>query len=387
MNIGITTFGCDQGRSGIGRYLTNHLTEFQKLGLRPRVFGSQNDQSLVPFSFPRELVSPMWDRPLPNLVLHQSWLPARTQNLDVLFLPAANRRIPWTASCPMVGTVHDLAVAKLEGKYDASRTFYISKVLPKLVRKLDHILTVSEYSKADIVDVTGVSPNRISVTPLGVDHSRYYPRNEAIDLTGYGIDSPFILYISRIEHPGKNHQRLLLAFENIKKELKLPHQLVLVGADWKGAEHVHRLADKLECRKDIIFTGFFPEKHLPHLYSQAEAMVFPSLYEGFGLPVLEAMACGLPVICSDRASLPEVVGEAGFLFDPDHPEQLEKQLAHILTCKTAHTLASQEGRYRSLSFQWSRTAAQTLRVLQSVAAGRPVESQKCSRMDGALKCV
>ena len=218
MNIGITTFGCDQGRSGIGRYLINHLIEFQKLGLCPRVFGSTSDQSLIPFSFPRELVSSRWDRPLPNLILHQSWLPAQTRELDVLFLPAANRRIPWASSCPTVGTVHDLAVAKLEGKYDACRTFYISKVLPKLVQKLDHILTVSEYSKADIVDITGVSPDRISVTPLGVDHSRYYPRTQALDLTPYGIESPFILYVSRIEHPGKNHQRLLLAFEKIKKE-------------------------------------------------------------------------------------------------------------------------------------------------------------------------
>ncbi len=367
MKIGISTFGCDQGRSGIGRYLQRHLYEFEQMGLRPEIFCSASDLPMLPGEFPRSAVSPAWDQPLANLVLHQSWLPLQSRHLDVLFLPAANRRLPWFSGCPTVGTVHDLAVARLEGKYDGARTFYITHVLPRLVERLDHVITVSEASKRDILELTGVGPERISVIPLGVDHSRYHPQETSLDLSVYGVSKPFVLYVSRIEHPGKNHQQLLRAFDTLKRELGLPHQLVLVGSDWKGAEQVHALADALPCRDDIVFTGFFPEEHLPQLYNQAEVLVFPSLYEGFGLPVLEAMACGLPVVSSNRASLPEVVGQAGLLFDPADDVALTTQLSTMLTSEEVRVHFSQAGLAHSKRFDWKRTAASTLEILQSVA--------------------
>lgn len=388
MKMGMTTFGCDHGRSGIGRYLTRHLAEFQKLGLRPRIYGSTNDRHLLS-ALGKDfagLVSSKWDSPIRSILLHQTWLPRQTRELDVLFLPAANRRLPFYSSCPTVGTVHDLAVAKLDGKYDRARTIYVSKILPQLIKRLDHILTVSEASKQDIIEITGVSEERVSVVPLGVDHTRYYPQCPTVDLANYGVEKPFLLYVSRIEHPGKNHQRLLLAFEELKKKLGIPHQLVLVGSDWKGAEHVHAFADKLSSRKDIIFTGFFPEEHLPQLYSQAEALVFPSLYEGFGLPVLEAMACGLPVVCSNRASLPEVAGGAALLFDPQAPRELEDKLTLLLTSPNVRAACSRAGRERSLSYQWSTTALATLQVLRCVAEGRRVPKFVKQRMDGELLC-
>jgi glycosyltransferase involved in cell wall biosynthesis len=385
VKIGITTFGCDNGRSGIGRYLHRHLVEFHRFGLSPHIFCTTSDHEMLPREFRRHELSPRWDHPVANLLLHQTWLPARSRELDVLFLPAANRRLPCFSGCPTVGTVHDLAVAKLEGKYDPGRTFYVSRVLPKLIKKLDHVITVSEASKRDIVELTGIAPEKISVTPLGVDHTRYYPQNSDLELSRFGIRKPFLLYVSRIEHPGKNHQQLLRAFDNLKKKLRIPHQLVLVGSDWKGAGDVHALARTLPSRDDIVFTGFFPEEHLPQLYNQAELLVFPSLYEGFGLPILEAMACGLPVVSSNRASLPEVVGDAGLLFDPDLEGSLEQNIGQVLESPTNRQRLSAAGRLHSLKFDWSTTAAKTLEILHSVARGAP-PSHTQNKQERTSKC-
>lgn len=376
MKIGVTTYGCDHGRSGIGRYLERHLREFERLGVEPTIYSSEQDRPLLGSLTPKNETGLVWDKPIPNILLHQTWLPSQAKDVDVLFLPAANRRIPWRTSCPTVGTVHDLAVARLKEKYDPCRHFYVSQVLPRFIRRLDHIITVSEYSKRDIVELTGCRPERVSVIPLGVDHSRYFPHTEGVDLSSYGIYKPFFLYVSRIEHPGKNHQLLLKTFDRLKQRLGLPHQLVLVGSDWKGAEEVHRLADSLPSRPDILFTGFFPEEHLPHLYSQGEALIFPSLYEGFGLPVLEAMACGLPVVCSNKASLPEVVGEGGLLFDPDQPGDLEATLERLISSRGLKEMLRESGRTRSLQFQWSATAAQTYEVLSETAQKHKLERNR-----------
>jgi len=376
MKLGVTTYGCDHGRSGIGRYLERHLREFERLGVEPTIYSSKQDRQLLGSFTPKKEKGTVWDKPILNILLHQTWLPSQTKDLDVLFLPAANRRIPWQTSCPTVGTVHDLAVARLKEKYDPYRHFYVSQVLPRLIRRLDHIITVSEYSKRDIVELTGCPPDQVSVTPLGVDHSRYFPRTEGVDLSCYGIRKPFFLYVSRIEHPGKNHQLLLKAFDRLKQRLGLSHQLVLVGSDWKGAEEVHRLADSLPSGPDILFTGFFPEEHLPHLYSQGEALIFPSLYEGFGLPVLEAMACGLPVVCSNKASLPEVVGEGGLLFDPEQPGDLEATLERLISSRGLQEMLRESGRTRSLQFQWSATATQTYDVLIETAQKHKLERKR-----------
>ena len=380
MKIGVSTFGCDHGRSGIGRYLRSHLQEFQKMGVSPLVFCSPEDRHMVPSSFKTVEVPNTWNGPAQNILLHQTWLPWQARSLDVMFLPAANRRLPFYCPCPTVGTVHDLAVARLKGKYDLLRSHYVSKVLPRWIPKLDHVITVSEASKRDIVELTGMDPQRISVTHLGVDHTRYYPKNRTEELDEYGIQAPFLLYVSRIEHPGKNHCQLIEAFSRLKSELELPHQLVLCGPDWKGAEEVHRLAQSVPHTNDIIFTGFFPEKLLPQLYSQAETLVFPSLYEGFGLPLLEAMACQTPVLCSNRSSLPEVVGGAGLLFEPQQSDSLFHQLRRLVLDPELRSRLAREGRQRSLSYQWSSTASRTLDLLTRVVRRK----QKGSSLKNAV---
>ncbi|MBW1779227.1 MAG: glycosyltransferase family 4 protein [Deltaproteobacteria bacterium] len=384
MKIGITTFGGDGGKSGISQYIINLLKAFASLETGPQfeVMVYWDEKGLfVPDQEHKQVSSLCFGdalrHPVTNIAWHQVSLPAwcRRQKYDVLFLPAGNRRLPVRVPCPSVGTVHDFSSIHVEGKYDPARMFYIKHVLPFLIRRLTRVLTVSESSKRDIVEYAGVPEEHVSVTPLAADRQIYFPRNrdDCIGRIGpkYDIRPPYILYISRIEHPGKNHAGLIRAFSILKETERLPHQLVLAGSAWDRADEVHRTASAVSCADDIVFTGFVPASDLPDLYCGSELFVFPSLYEGFGLPVLEAMSCGIPVACSNSASLPEVAGDACILFDPYDDESIAHAMGGLLTNPDKMDACRRRGLHRSQQFTWSATAALTLQVLRAAAAEGP----------------
>jgi len=331
MRVGIPTFGTDNGRSGSGGALRH---------------------------------------PLLNVAWHQLALPrwCRKRRYDVLFLPAGNRRLPLGAPCPSVGTVHDFSSLHVEAKYDPARMFYITRVLPFLIRRLTRVIAVSQSTKRDLVEYAGVPEERIAVIPQGVDHGHYFPRDTQAAsraAAGRGIRPPYLLFVSRLEHPGKNHVRLIRAFAHLKEAARLPHQLVLAGSPWTGAEEILRAARSCAAAADIVFTGFLPARELPELYSGAELCVYPSLYEGFGLPVLEAMACGVPVACSNCSSLPEVAGDAAALFDPGDEEAIAAAVEKLLADPALRAAHARRGLARSRAFGWPETAARTLEVLRA----------------------
>ena len=378
MKIGITTFGGDGGKSGISQYIINLLREFSanRNGYEYEVLIYEDEKEIFlpdtngmkALSFGERLRNPII-----NVGWHQVALPelCKKHNYDVLFLPAGNRRLPVTSACPTVGTVHDFSSIHVKGKYDAARMFYITRVLPGLVRRLSQVLTVSESSKRDIIEYARVPEDRITVTPLAADSSLYFPRDKAECAEKvrhrFGFEGPYILFISRIEHPGKNHVRLIRAFSRLKEREHLPHKLVLAGSDWGGADEVHRTAAQSSFADSIIFTGFAKTEDLPDLYSGSDLFVFPSLYEGFGLPVLEAMASGVPVACSNISSMPEVAGDAAALFDPYDEEAIEDALRQMLTNDERLRDAARRGLDRSREFTWAKTAAQTLDVIRRTA--------------------
>ena len=375
MNIGITTFGGDGGKSGISHYIVKVLAELGGIGAQDQfevmVYGDERDiflrdcaPNLSPLCFSRRIRNPVI-----NVAWHQLMLSrwCRKRAYDVLFLAAGNRRLPMRASCPTVGAVH------VVGKYDRARMLYITRVLPALVRKLTRVITISESSKRDIVEYAGVPEDRVTVTYLAADHDTYFPRDReqaaAQVAAQYGVRPPYVLYISRLEHPGKNHVRLIRAFDRVKASESIPHQLVLAGSDWNRAEAVHEAAEACACADDIVFTGFVAGSALPALYCGADAFVFPSLYEGFGLPVLEAMACGVPVACSNTSSMPEVAGDAAPLFDPYDEEAIQATLVSLLADNGLREDLARRGIARAKEFTWAATAAQTYRVLAEAAAG------------------
>lgn len=376
MNILISTFGADGGKSGISRYIIKLLEAFNAdpRGHRFHVitFEDETDifcrgENLHPIPMPASLRNPVrciaW-----NLTSMASV--CRKTKADVLFLPAANRRVAWSVPCPMVGVVHDFSSLHVPGKYDWKRMLYIKRVLPILIRRLDHVVTISSSSKKDIIDFARYGGD-ITVTPLAADKSQYHPRpkdeEQARVWKQYGFEGPYVLYISRLEHPGKNHVSLIAAFEKVKSSKSIPHKLVLAGSDWNGAEEVHRVAQGCSCADDIIFTGFAKDDILPSLYAGADAFVFPSLYEGFGLPVLEALSCGVPTACSNVSSMPEVAGDAALLFDPKNDGEIATCIDKLLTDRALAARLREDGLKRAEQFSWQATASATLDVLEETA--------------------
>ena len=376
MRVGITTFGCDGGKSGIGQYAIQLLRAF---GSAPTdvefeviVHGSEKDVFVPPSDrFSAYCIGENLRRAVVNLFWHQTALPrlCRKRGYDLLFIPAANRRGAIHAPCPMVGMVHDFSSIHVEQKYDPLRMFYIKRVLPVFVRRLDRIITASESARKDLTAFAHVPPERVSIIMHGVDHGIYRPqdKSEALERlkNKYPLRPPYILYISRIEHPGKNHVRLIEAFARLKHADEFPHQLVLAGSDWSRAETVHEAADAAGLGENVLFLGFVPGKDLPDLYCGCDLFIFPSLFEGFGMPLIEAMACGVPVACSNLSSMPEVAGDAALLFDPYDEDSIAQAMRQILSDEKVQGDMIQRGRERAKLFTWEASASRHLEVFRS----------------------
>jgi glycosyltransferase involved in cell wall biosynthesis len=378
LNVGIVAVGVDGGKWGIGHYLRQilkHLPgEAQDLRLEVLVVPSEAHALLPEIGPIRPLyTSELLRYPLVNFVWFLIVLPwvCRSRKFDVLFLPAANRRIPLWAPCPMVGTVHDLAPIRFRRKYAPFQQLYYNYLIPKLLRKVHLVLCVSNRSKTDALALAGVDEARIRVIPNGVDRHSFRVRDPESTGTrlraNFGLSDPYVLFVSRIEHPGKNHVGLIRAFEQVKLRYKVPHILVLVGSQRERADKVMGYVRNSRVSGSIVFTGFVAEDDLVDLYCGADLFVHPSLSEGFGLPVLEAMACGTAVACANRSSLPEVVGDAAALFDPETEEEMISCIGGLLANAGDRAALVREGLEHCKKFDWTEAATRTLEALKEAA--------------------
>jgi len=269
-------------------------------------------------------------------------------------------------------TVHDLAFLLYPECADARLRAYLERTVPRSVQRADYVVADSENTRNDVICLLGVPPERVTVVPGGVDPS-FKPVTDAAEKTafkrriGLDDDTPYILFVGVIE-PRKNLVGLIEAFD-ILKGRSLPHKLVVVGRRGWLSDSTMERADRSQYRNDIIFPGFIPDADLNTLYSAAESFAFPSHYEGFGLPVLEAMACGTPVVASRASSLPEVVGDAGMQVDPDDPERLASALELLALNPEMRTDFSVRGLARAASFTWDAAAEIMLDVYRKVASG------------------
>jgi glycosyltransferase involved in cell wall biosynthesis len=269
-------------------------------------------------------------------------------------------------------TVHDLAFLLFPECADENLRAYLEKTVPRSVARADFVVADSENTRNDVICLLGAHPDRVAVVPGGVD-PKFRPvadpaRRAALRRRlGLEDDTPLILFVGVIE-PRKNLVGLMDAFATLKSRQTLPHKLVVVGRKgwlWEGIlEH----AERSPVTRDILFAGFVPEEELATLYSIAQIFAFPSHYEGFGLPVLEAMACGTPVVASRASSLPEVVGDAGLLVDPDDPEQLAAALELLALNPNVRDDMRRRGLERAARFSWHAAATGMLDVYRRVAA-------------------
>ncbi|MGE0075162.1 MAG: glycosyltransferase family 4 protein [Sphaerochaetaceae bacterium] len=378
--IGIPSFGTDHGRSGIGSYLRELLIRFDDPDLANEFYfeliGPQEDALVYLQGLARigwHAVEGADSSPIHNFFWNQLKLPAlcRQQGYDLLFFPAANRRLSGRSPCPTVGTVHDMAVLHMPGKYDLIHGIFNRKILPRLITRLDHVLTVSEFSKNDIVWFAKVPAQKITVTLLAADTERFTnPSDRNAVRRGisekFAFDAPYILYVSRLEHPGKNHVNLIRAFDQVRSSISDRYLLVLSGPDKERAQEIHAEAERSMYAKDIRFTGFVDFADIPKFYQGAALFVLPSRFEGFGLPVLEAMACGTPIITSDAASLPEIGGPQTPRFPVDDVGKMAEQMIRLLTDSSASADLATTNSAWVASFSWEKTVGRTLDIFRAV---------------------
>lgn len=286
-------------------------------------------------------------------------------DLDIYFAPKNGIALTYGGGYPFVATIEDLIPWTAADRVDPAYREMMGKILPQVLARASLILTISAATRRDIVRYFSYPQERIVVTPLGVS-AAYTPRSgqwRAFIKERLGLPEKYILNVSSFNYT-KNQGALVEAFYwllDAHSEYETCG-LVLVGKKVREYFAVQELVDKLGLEGKVFFPGYVPDAWLPYVYSAAQLFVYPTLYEGFGLPALEAMACGVPVIASNRAAVPDVVGEAGLLVDPQEPHHLARAMHQVLANPQLRQALRQRGRKRSRQFSWRRTAYQTLQA-------------------------
>ena len=286
---------------------------------------------------------------------------------DVLFIPA--HVVPAYCRCPAVVTIHDLGYLAHPEAHPLASRLYLSLSTRHSVRSARRVIAVSLATKDDLVAKLGVPQERIAVVHEACPPGYKPLADRRLGLAAaakYGLTDPYVLSVGTL-HPRKNVPRLLEAFALARRQQGLPHMLGLVGRIGWRAQAVGQTIAGLGLQDTVVVTGYVPEAELPLLLGAADALAFPSLYEGFGLPALEAMACGVPVVAANSTSLPEVVGDAGLLVNPLDVEDIARGLATVLTDRTLHADLAERGYLRAGEFSWEKAARETLAVLLDAA--------------------
>jgi glycosyltransferase involved in cell wall biosynthesis len=254
------------------------------------------------------------------------------------------------------------------GYHDFKKLVLDRTLIPRVAKRADAIITVSNSARYDILRHLKVPREKVKVI-MGAVSSHFRPIVDPAQLDSvkakYGLHQPFILYVGTIE-PRKNLTRLIQAFADLKKS-GLPHKLVIVGQSGWHVGPIFAEVERLGLTKDIIFTGYVPIEDLPALYSLCESMAFPSLYEGFGLPVLEAMACGAAVVTSRSSSLIEVAGDAALLVNPLSVAEIADSLRRLHLDPNLRAELRVQGIVRASHFTWEAAARSTLDLYEKVA--------------------
>ncbi len=367
MRIGIDARLVYYHQAGIGQYIVRLIQALAKIDRTDQfiIFKSRKDQSriLSQANFHREdLWTPSHHR-FERWALSAELLPFK---LDVLhspdFIPPSRTRFP------SVITVHDLAFLLYPRFLTRQSARYYGQV-DLAARQADHIIAVSESTKRDTIRLLGVPEEKITVI-YEAAHPVFVPTADQNKLTQiraqYNLPADFILFVGTIE-PRKNLPTLLRAFRRLRDNYKSEAILAIAGNRGWLADDVDKIISELKLGDTVRFLGGVHNEELVYLYNAAQVFVFPSFYEGFGLPPLEAMACGTPVIVSNVSSLPEVVGDAGMLINPEDVEGLTVAMWRVLSDEKLRREMSQKGLKRAQIFSWERAARETLDVYRKVA--------------------
>jgi glycosyltransferase involved in cell wall biosynthesis len=375
MKIGIDVSSLLKDRSGIGTYSYNLIKNIFKID-------TENEYRLLSYSLKESLKEcPSFDNPnvksyhyrIPGKLLLKAWqwfdfppVDAFLGKIDIFH--STNFLVIPQYKGKKIVTFHDMYFLIEPRHTERFGGKYFLKTLPEKVKGVDRVIAVSENTKQDAMRFLGVTEERIRVIYEAVDESfRVIEDKDAVSRikAKYKIEGDYLLFVGTLE-PRKNLIRLVEAFTMLKREGRFPFKLVLAGKKGWAIDNLFRKVEDLGIKEEIIFLGYVVPEDLPYLYNGAEVFVFPSLYEGFGLPALEAMGCGIPVLTSKRSALPEITGGAAILVDPMNVEEIAKGIRMLIENVSLRNEMVVKGLQRVKDFSWRRTAEETLRLYRKV---------------------
>jgi len=348
------------------------------LGLLDALFRVDRDNDYIVFyndpihlgRFPlaREIVLP-GKNPLARLWREHALLPlaCRRERVDLLHCPKS--AIPFFSPCPTIVTLHDLIPIRHPETEKFVAQLYWRLQIPIAARRSNFIITDSEHARQEIMTDFKVAPERIKAIMLGFNPvmlEQREPTAVAKIRLKYGLPDGYILYVGTIQ-PRKNIDTLIKAYHRLTKQRNDMPKLVIVGRKGWLYDKLFALIAELGLTEKILFTGFVPDEELPYIYDGAAVFIYLSFFEGFGLPPLEAMACGIPVVTSDTTSLPEVVGDAGIAVPPADIDQVAAAMARLLDDIDYAAVLGKRGRERAKLFSWESAAIETLEIYRNVA--------------------
>lgn len=373
MNVALELQPCCGKRSGIGMYtyeLAKRMRGEHELEFAGNVFNflGRNDNAgalsgiempvRVQKSMPYGVYRRIWHM-IP--LSYHALFPAADLNVFFNFI------VPPRVKGKVITVIYDMTYLRFPETMNESNLRRIRKDIGYSVARSDRIVTISEFSKSEIHELLEVPEEKIDVVysapSIATGAADFQIVQERLK-----IHKPYLLYVGTIE-PRKNLIRLIQAFDWLKREKQIPHQLILAGGGGWKTEEIHQAAEAAQLGREIQFTGYISSEEKNALYQNADAMVFPSLYEGFGMPPLEAMLFGCPVICSDAASLPEIVGEAAELVDPLDVQAIADGIWHVLSNRDYRRSLIEKGAQQALRFSWDRSAEKMIQIYKETLGG------------------
>ena len=363
MRIGIDTCGCNHARSGVGSYLfsfTSNLPDNQNYDFE--LFGLESDR--YTYSSGKEIsFSAIPD--CKNLKAVQKWHKKKAAKFihknryDAVIFPNPDK-IP-----PVKGKFKSLVV--INTFYSGNPNKKSKNALKKALKKVDYIVAASNFIRDDLISA-GFDSSKIRVIYSGIDHTYFYPvldlNSDILDIKPFAIKRPYFLYCTSLSGPRKKHLELIKGFEIFKENIGTDHRLVIAGNLGDYADFVHKAAYDSPFAEDIFITGFFPYESLAKLYAGSDGCIVPAVNEGAGFPVLEAMACGVPVMCSSSGALPEMGGDVPLYFDSNKPEEIALAMQNVVSDSELCKKMIDSSLKRASEFNWETTVAETLNVLK-----------------------
>ena len=361
LNAHLLSLDANYRGAGVSHYIYNLLLHLPQAAndLSYLVFSGDDrahftgwDARVSPWPTPRPPARILWEQVV------QPWSAWR-EKLNLLHVPVYVG--PWVAPCPLVVTIHDLSFYLCPELLRPANRHYLQRMTRHTVERAAGVIAVSASTRSDLARVLGLPPERVTVIPNGVGEEMRPVHDPAVlaDWRGRrGLPERMILFLGTLE-PRKNITTLLEAYALLRREADFAHRLVIVGGKGWYYDRIYTVVERLGLREEVLFPGFVPQEELPLWYGAADLFVYPSLYEGFGLPPLEAMACGTPVVVADIPSLTEVVGDAALTVDPHDARALASAMSRVLGDPLLQRTLRERGLVRARRYSWRATALQT----------------------------